>query len=175
MRVKSGKQNIFILCCTFLIVVTSSCNNQSQLNKGNKIVQAKTNIQPFESRNDTIMLKYTTGVRSILEDSKGNIWFGSYNEGVCLLRNGEFQYFATENGLRPMNLQGMNPILSLSSLRKFRNSRERKSHTRTCPKPTMQLYYKASDYPKDLPEQLPAGTLEYPKAICWMKAGSYQD
>jgi ligand-binding sensor domain-containing protein len=44
-------------------------------------------------------LKYTTGVRSILEDSKGNIWFGSYNEGTCLLHNGELQYFTTENGL----------------------------------------------------------------------------
>ena len=46
----------------------------------------------------TQLLKYTTGVRSVLEDSKGNIWFGSYNEGVCWLRNGKFQYFTTENG-----------------------------------------------------------------------------
>ena len=99
MRVKSGRQNIFILSCTFLIVVTISCNNQSQSNKVNQIVKAKNNIQPIESRIDTIRLKYTTGVRSILEDNKGNIWFGSYNEGVSLLHNGEFQYFTTENGL----------------------------------------------------------------------------
>lgn len=44
-------------------------------------------------------LKYKTGVRAILEDSKGNTWLGSYQEGVCLLRNGEFRYFTTENGL----------------------------------------------------------------------------
>ena len=25
----------------------------------------------------TQLLKYTTGVRSVLEDSKGNIWFGA--------------------------------------------------------------------------------------------------
>ena len=99
MSVKSDRQNIFILCCTFLIGVAISCNNQNQSNKGNNIVQAKNNIQPIESRIDTIRLKYTTGVRSILEDAKGNTWFGSYNEGVCLLRNGEFQYFTTENGL----------------------------------------------------------------------------
>ena len=90
MKVKSDRQNIFILCCTFLIVVTISCINQSQSNKENQIVQTKT---------DSKLLKYTTGVRSILEDSKGNIWFGSYNEGVCLLHNGELQYFTTENGL----------------------------------------------------------------------------
>jgi hypothetical protein len=90
MKVNSNKQNIFILCCTFLIIVSNSCISQSESNKENQIVQAKT---------DSKLLKYTSGVRSILEDSKGNIWFGSYNEGVCLLHNGEFQYFTTENGL----------------------------------------------------------------------------
>ncbi|MEP7377284.1 MAG: two-component regulator propeller domain-containing protein [Chitinophagaceae bacterium] len=80
MKIKSGGQYNFILCWTFLIAVTTSCTSQSQ------------------SNND-IRLQYTTGVRSILEDSKGNIWFGSYNEGVCLLHNGELQYFTTENGL----------------------------------------------------------------------------
>jgi ligand-binding sensor domain-containing protein len=99
MSVKSEWENIFILCCTFFITVTISCNNQSQSNKGNQIVQPKSNTQPIESGIGAIRLKYTTGVRSILKDSKGNIWFGSCNEGVCLLRNGELQYFTTENGL----------------------------------------------------------------------------
>ena len=76
MRVKSEWENVSLLCCIFLIAVTLSCNSQS-----------------------AISLKYTTGVRSILEDSKGNIWFGSYNEGVCLLHLGALQYFTTENGL----------------------------------------------------------------------------
>ena len=90
MKVKSDRQNIFILCCTFLIAVTTSCSTQSQSNKENQIVQTKI---------DTTRLKYTSGVHSILEDSKGNIWFGSGNEGVCLLHNGGLQYFTTENGL----------------------------------------------------------------------------
>ena len=89
MKVKLDNQKIFILYCTFLIIV-NSCSNQSQSNKENQIVQTKT---------DSKLLKYTTGVRSFLEDSKGNIWFGSGNEGVCLLQNGKFQYFTTENGL----------------------------------------------------------------------------
>ena len=90
MKVKSGRPNIFILCCTFLIIVTNACINQSESNKESQIIQTKS---------DSNLLKYTTGVRSILEDSKGNTWFGSYNEGVCLLQNGKFQYFTTENGL----------------------------------------------------------------------------
>ncbi len=95
MKVKSDKPFIFILCCTFLIVSTISCSHQSRTNEKNQKVKAQT----AESRIDSTRLKYTSGVRSILEDSKGNIWFGSYNEGVCLLRNGELQYFTTENGL----------------------------------------------------------------------------
>ncbi|HEY5970247.1 MAG TPA: two-component regulator propeller domain-containing protein [Chitinophagaceae bacterium] len=97
MKVKSDRQNIFILCCTFFIAVTISCNSQGQSNK--EIVQAKNNTQSIESKIDTTRLKYTSAVRSILEDSKGNIWFGSYNEGVCLLHNGKLQYFTIENGL----------------------------------------------------------------------------
>ncbi|MBK8292713.1 MAG: diguanylate cyclase [Flammeovirgaceae bacterium] len=90
MKMKLDNQNIFILFWTLLIAVTISCNSQSQSSKENQIVQAKT---------DNKLLKYTTGVRSILEDSKGKIWFGSYNEGACLLQNGELQYFTTANGL----------------------------------------------------------------------------
>lgn len=51
------------------------------------------------SQIDTTRLKYTKGVRSILEDSKGNIWFGSHNEGVCMLQSGRLHYFTTQNGL----------------------------------------------------------------------------
>jgi ligand-binding sensor domain-containing protein len=90
MKTKSDRKYKFILCYTFLIVAAISCNSQSQTNKENQIVQTQT---------DTKLLKFTTGVRSILEDSKGNIWFGSYNEGVCLLHNGELQYFTKESGL----------------------------------------------------------------------------
>jgi ligand-binding sensor domain-containing protein len=90
MKVKLGNQNIFILCWTFLMAAIISCDSQSQSNKENQIVHSK---------DDSKLLKYKNGVRSILEDTKGNIWFGSHNEGVCLLHNGELQYFTTENGL----------------------------------------------------------------------------
>ena len=76
-----------------MTIVHTSCGGQNQTG------QKKNNIQSIKSKIDDIRLNYTTGVRSILEDSKGNIWFGSYNEGVSLLQNGELQYFTTENGL----------------------------------------------------------------------------
>lgn len=71
-------------CLVFFILITISCTNKNQ-SKADKT--------------DLIKLKYTSGIRSILEDSKGNIWFGSHNEGVALLHNGKLQYFTTQNGL----------------------------------------------------------------------------
>ena len=82
--------HVYDLFWMFVFCTSCGAQNQSQSNKENQLVQTQT---------DTNLLKYTTGVRSILEDSKGNIWFGSYNEGVCLLHKGELQYFTTENGL----------------------------------------------------------------------------
>ena len=50
--------------------------------------------------NDTAtLLKYTTGIREIFEDSKGNIWIGSGKEGVCLYDGSTFTYFSQEDGL----------------------------------------------------------------------------
>ena len=83
-------QSTFILCSTFLLVATLSCHSKNQSHHVNQIILTKP---------DSLSLKFTTGVRSILEDSKGNIWFGSYNEGACLLQNGKLHSFTTENGL----------------------------------------------------------------------------
>ena len=54
-------------------------------------------------RNDSAIgppprLRFQT-VRSILEDSKGNYWFGSWNEGVCRFDGKSLTYFTAEDGL----------------------------------------------------------------------------
>ncbi|MCC9019525.1 ligand-binding sensor domain-containing protein [Flavobacterium lipolyticum] len=99
MRVKSDSQNTIFFCFIFLIVVAIACNNRSQSDRGNYKEQNKNGAQQLDKEANSTRLKFTTGVRSILEDSKGNIWFGSYGEGLCLLHNGKFQYFTTKNGL----------------------------------------------------------------------------
>ena len=43
-------------------------------------------------------LRFQT-VRSILEDSKGNYWFGSWNEGVCRFDGESLTYFTVKDGL----------------------------------------------------------------------------
>ncbi len=45
------------------------------------------------------LLTFTTGIRSILEDSKGRLWIGSHNEGVAVYNGTEVTYFGTKDGL----------------------------------------------------------------------------
>jgi ligand-binding sensor domain-containing protein len=98
MKLQLINQKACFLLSIFLVTSAISCNIQSQSNKENQILQTKRNIRSDENGAD-LRLKYKTGVRSILEDSKRNIWFGSHSEGVCLLHDGKLQYFTTENVL----------------------------------------------------------------------------
>ena len=44
-------------------------------------------------------LQFKSGIRSILQDSKGNYWMGSDQEGACRFDGKTFTYFTPENGL----------------------------------------------------------------------------
>lgn len=44
-------------------------------------------------------LKFTSGILSIFEDSKGNYWFGSAQEGVAIYDGINFKYITTHYGL----------------------------------------------------------------------------
>jgi len=85
----------------FLIIFTlnSSCDNNTSTNIkiGNAESSKMVSKSSYTITNNK--LKYKTGIRSILEDSKGNYWFGSHQEGVCLYDGKSFQYFTMEDGL----------------------------------------------------------------------------
>ena len=49
------------------------------------------------SENDT--LKFTSGIRAIFQDSKGNFWFGSLQEGAAYYNGKSFMYFKNDDGL----------------------------------------------------------------------------
>lgn len=87
---KRYTQHTVVLFYTILLAATISCNSNSQPHARN---------QPEQHKSDRPVLKFKTGVRAILEDSKGNTWFGSYSEGACLLKQGKLTYFTTQNGL----------------------------------------------------------------------------
>lgn len=47
----------------------------------------------------TDTLKFTSGIRAIFQDSKGNYWFGSIQEGVAVFNGSSFTYFTSSEGL----------------------------------------------------------------------------
>lgn len=49
------------------------------------------------SKTDT--LKFTSGIRAIFQDSKGNYWFGSLQEGVAIYNGKSIEYFTSNEGL----------------------------------------------------------------------------
>lgn len=56
-------------------------------------------------KTDTLM--FTSGIRAIFQDSKGNYWFGSNNEGVCCYNGKVFVYFTTNNGLQDNQIRSI--------------------------------------------------------------------
>lgn len=84
----------------FLVVITifaSSCKNNDQSNNENQNSRilddgAHTKID------STKWLIPTRGIRSILEDSKGNLWFTS-SDYVCKYNGETFRYFTKADGL----------------------------------------------------------------------------
>lgn len=81
------------LLVTFIITAMTDPN-------AGKAIDGLTDKNKYTAANiNPSTLKYTTGIRAILADSKGNIWFGSHQEGVALLQKGKFEYFNMANGL----------------------------------------------------------------------------
>ena len=88
---KKMKKNMILLFLAATMMLNYACTENRNKNDGIKQSEISlTNIS------DT--LKFKTGIRSILQDSKGNYWFGSDQEGVCKYDGKTFVYYTTENG-----------------------------------------------------------------------------
>ncbi|MBX7052774.1 MAG: diguanylate cyclase [Flavobacteriales bacterium] len=64
-----------------------------------KSTEGETNKFASIATSKTDTLKFTSGIRSIFQDSRGNYWFGSIREGVALYNGISFTYFSTNDGL----------------------------------------------------------------------------
>jgi len=83
----------------FLIIIFYACTNQIPPNSSAKEAIVDKG-QPIEIERDTnLRLNFSSGVCAILEDSKGNFWFGSHQEGVCKFDGKTFTYFTEKDGL----------------------------------------------------------------------------
>lgn len=77
-----------------LLVVTL---NFSCVEKKSTEKEVKNAESVLSSKTDT--LKFTSAIRAIFQDSKGNYWLGSHNEGISVYDGKSFEYFTTNDGL----------------------------------------------------------------------------
>jgi ligand-binding sensor domain-containing protein len=64
-----------------------------------KQIKQETYTSQYVAYSNADTLQFTSGIRSIFQDSKGNFWFGSLQEGVAVYNGHSFTYFTTNNGL----------------------------------------------------------------------------
>lgn len=64
-----------------------------------KSTEKETNKFELVATSKTDTLKFTSAIRAIFQDSKGNYWIGSHNEGVSFYDGKSFEYFTTNEGL----------------------------------------------------------------------------
>lgn len=75
-----------------ILMLNFSCVEKKSAEKGAKNSEVKITLKA-----DT--LKFTSGIRTIYQDSKGDYWFGSHNEGVSFYNGKSFEYFTMNEGL----------------------------------------------------------------------------
>ncbi len=64
-----------------------------------KSTEKEINQPELVANSKTDSLKFTSGIRAIFQDSKGNYWFGSLKEGVAVYNGKSFNYFTSNEGL----------------------------------------------------------------------------
>ncbi len=64
-----------------------------------KSTEKETNRPELVVISKTDTLKFTSGIRAIFQDSKGNYWIGSHKEGISRFDGKLFEYFTTNDGL----------------------------------------------------------------------------
>ena len=77
-----------------------------------KTSDKEANKSVIESTSKTNTLKFILGIRSIFQDSKGNYWFGSLQEGVAVYNGKSFKYFTNNDGLTD-NLMGVSNVYAI--------------------------------------------------------------
>ncbi len=83
-----------------VIVLLGSCSSQDSSDREKSEMSADRAHETSVGAGDAdLRLRYTTGITSIFEDSKGRFWFGSQKEGVCLYDGREFIYYTVSDGL----------------------------------------------------------------------------
>lgn len=93
-----------------LLILNISCI-QIETDKRDIIVPQTNNVTlSLNTQSDTLL--FTSGIHAIFQDSKGNYWFGSHQEGVCLFDGEKFTYFTVNDGLSDNQIRSIQEDLN---------------------------------------------------------------
>lgn len=96
-----NRTNAFIYLL-FLLALNFSCaDNKSTGNEVSRPGQELVTTSLSDS------LTFTSGIRAIFQDSKGNYWLGSHNEGVSRYDGKSFEYFSIHDGLQDNQIRSI--------------------------------------------------------------------
>lgn len=86
------ENDIKLIYLVLILALNFSCTEKSS--------KQQESYQPgglVHSKADT--LKFSSGIRAIFQDSKGNYWIGSLQKGVAVYNGNSFKYFTSNEGL----------------------------------------------------------------------------
>lgn len=119
----------------------------------NKSTEKKANKSEFVGTTKTDTLKFTSGIRAIFQDSKGNYWFGSLQEGVAVYKDSSFFYFTNQEGLMDNQVhsiqedkEGIIWFNTQSGVSSY-DGRSIKNHTKTGNYPSQNNYLMPNNEP----------------------------
>lgn len=100
MKSLKNQRSTIILYLSFLLTLLCSCSTQSHSTHETPS-NVEVDLPPsLENQADSsLLLNLKSGIRAILEDRNGNIWFGSHQEGVALFDGKKLTYFDRTDGL----------------------------------------------------------------------------
>jgi ligand-binding sensor domain-containing protein len=91
---------LYLIYLIFLLILSFSCVEK-------KSTEKEVNTSELIGTSQTDTLKFKSGIRAIFQDSKGNYWIGSHNEGISHYNGKSFQYFTTKEGLQDNQIRSI--------------------------------------------------------------------
>jgi ligand-binding sensor domain-containing protein len=88
---KQMNRKLNLVYLIFMLILNFSC-----VEKNSSAQEVNSELAKL-SKNER--LRFKSGIRFIFQDSKGNYWFGSNQDGVCRFDGRSFEYFTTNEGL----------------------------------------------------------------------------
>lgn len=88
-----------VILCSFAFTIGAQAGQGASAANGPEVRMDRSPEPAAAAKPPSASLRFTSGIRSIFEDSRGRFWFGSHHEGVSRWDGHEFSYYTVADGL----------------------------------------------------------------------------